>query len=59
MSEAGEINKVLEKLGSDYRAFHGSILSHALVAVIEAIPAFIDKEIDDRLNKKAKTNGSA
>jgi len=49
VSEAEKVNKTLELMGSAYRASPGSLVSESMEALFEALPAYIDRQIERKL----------
>lgn len=49
MISSERVNVVLEKLGSPHRAVPGGIIDETMAHLVEAIPTYIDREIERRL----------
>lgn len=51
---ANRANKVLERVGSPYRAGVGSLISDSVIALLEALPEHIEREIQKAVAKARK-----
>jgi hypothetical protein len=48
-AETDRVNEILERLGSDYRAYTHAPVNGTFLAIIEALPSYIDRLIAERL----------
>lgn len=52
MVESDRVNEILKVLGSSYRAHSGDMVNNSILAILEAIPAYIHGEIEKAERKK-------
>lgn len=55
-SEADKVNKALEAVGSPYRASPGSSIGESMAALMEALPSYIDHEIERQVRSIVGTH---
>lgn len=53
MSNALRVNEVLELMGSEYRAYPGTLIDDAYAELIACLPAYVDRIVEERLAKIA------
>lgn len=49
MDEVTRVNSVLAKLNSEHRAQVGDTVNGALIALFEAIPAYVDQQVKEQI----------
>lgn len=52
MTESEQVNAILEKLGSSHRVQQGEYVSSGVMAVLEAIPAYLDAAAERAYEKR-------
>lgn len=48
-NETDRANEILERLGSEYRAHTHAPVNDTLLAIIEALPGYVDRLVAERL----------
>lgn len=54
MNEIYRVNKLLEKLGSIRVVYNGDEVHGAILAILEAIPGYIEREIERKMKEAKK-----
>lgn len=52
MTESEQVNAILEKLGSSHRVHPGEYVSSGVMAVLEAIPSYVDRAVEAEIGRR-------